>query len=215
MGYHEQKSLQSFKECELILWWYHVNDIMCLFSSESDADKFFAFLNQRHPKIKFTIEEQIENQLSFLDLLITSNGDIFLTSVYWKKALPWFIYYSFVPFSYKIGLVKTLLHRAFAISSNWSIFHLELSQTKELLEKNLCPSDFTDQQIKQYLHAQLVIKKHQEPSNSTYVSYYKLLYIWNLSTEIKQQIMKDRKYYCKSTNIKIIFSPFKVRDLLC
>ena len=35
-----------------------------------------------HPKIKFTIEKQTENQLSFLDLLITSNGDNFLTSVY-------------------------------------------------------------------------------------------------------------------------------------
>ena len=86
---------------------------------------------------------------------------------------------------------------------------------KGLLEKNLYPSNFIDQHIKQYLHAQLVIKKHQEPSISTYVSYYKLLHIGNLSTEIKQQIMKDRKYYCKSTNIKIIFSPFKVRDLLC
>ena len=35
-----------------------------------------------HPQIKFTIEKQTENQLSFLDLLITSNGDNFLTSVY-------------------------------------------------------------------------------------------------------------------------------------
>ena len=47
-----------------------------------------------------------------------------------------------------MGLVKTLLHRAFLISSNWSNFHLELSKTKELLEKNLYPSNFIDQQIK-------------------------------------------------------------------
>ena len=53
-----------------------------------------------------------------------------------------------------MGLVKTLLHRAFVISSNWSIFHLELSKTKELLEKNLYTSNFIDQQKKQYLHAQ-------------------------------------------------------------
>ena len=45
----------------------------------------FAFLNQRHTKIKFTIEKQTENQLSLLDLLITFNGDNFLTSVYRKK----------------------------------------------------------------------------------------------------------------------------------
>ena len=56
--------------------------------------------------------------------------------------------------SYKIDLVKTL-HGAFVISSNWSIFHLELGKTKELLEKNLYPSNFIDQKIKQYLHAQL------------------------------------------------------------
>ena len=72
---------------------------------------FLLFLNQQHPKLTFTIEKQTENQLSFLDLLITSNGNNFLTSVYRKKALHWFIHYlSFTSFSYKLGLVKTLLH---------------------------------------------------------------------------------------------------------
>ena len=56
--------------------------MICFFNSESDADKFFVFLNQKHPKIKYTIEKQTGNQLSFLDLLITSNGDNFITSVY-------------------------------------------------------------------------------------------------------------------------------------
>ena len=118
-----------------------------------------------------------------------------------------------MPFSYKIGLFKTLLHRAFVISNNWSIFHLELSKTKEILEKNLYPSNFIDQQIKQCLHAQCSDKKHKEPSNFTYVSYYKLSYIANLLTGIKQKIIKHCQYYCKSTNIKIVFSPFNVGDL--
>ena len=77
MGYHEQKWLKSFEECELILYRRYM-DIICLFNSESDADKFFVFLNQRHPKIKFTIEKQTKNQLSFLDLLTICNGDNFL-----------------------------------------------------------------------------------------------------------------------------------------
>ena len=84
MGYHEQKWLQSFEECELILYRRYVDDIVCLFNSQSDADKFFDIRNQRHPKIKFTIEKQndLKNQLAFLDLLITCNGDNFLTSIY-------------------------------------------------------------------------------------------------------------------------------------
>ena len=88
MGYHEQKWLQSFEECELVLYRRYVDDIICLFNCESDADKFFVFLNQRHPKIKFTIEKQTENQLSFLDLLITSNGNNFQK----KKAFHWFMH---------------------------------------------------------------------------------------------------------------------------
>ena len=190
-----------------------MDDIICLFNSECDADKFFVFLNQLHPKIKFTIGKQTENQRSFLDLLITSNVNNFLTSVYWKKHSNGLYtnYLSFTPFSYKIDLLKTLLHRAFVIISNWSIFHLQLRKTKELLEKNLYPSIFIDQQIKQYLHVQCSDKKHKEPSNSTYISYYKLPYIGNLSTEIKQIIIKHCKYYCKSINIKSVFLPFKFR----
>ena len=57
IGYHEQKWLQSFEECELILYRRYVNDIICLFNSKSDAQKFFVFLNQLHLKIKFIIEK--------------------------------------------------------------------------------------------------------------------------------------------------------------
>ena len=156
-----------------------------------------------NPKIKFTVENQTENQLSFLDLLISCNGDNFLSSIYRKKRSIGLYtnYLSFTPFSYKIGLVKTLLHRAFVISSNWSIFHLELNKTKEMLEKNLYPSNLIDQQIKQYLHAQCIDNKHKEHCNSLYISYYKLPCIGKLSTEIKQEVIKHFKYYCKSTNI--------------
>ena len=55
----------------------------------------------------------------------------------------------------------------------------------------------------------VLTKKHKEPCNSTYVSYYKLPYVGNLLTEIKQKVIK----YCKSTNIKIVFSLFKVGNL--
>ena len=173
-----------------------MDDIICLFNGESDADHFFVFLNQRHPKIKFTIEKQIKNQLSFLDLLITSNS---LTSVYWKNHFIglYINHLRFTPFSYKTGLVKTL-HRVFVISGDWSIFHLELSKTKELPEKNLYPSSFIYQQIKQYLHAQFSDIKHKEPGNSTYVFIIQISLYWKFVDRNKQNIIKHCKYYCKS-----------------
>ena len=40
----------------------------CLFKSETDAERFFVFLNGQHPDVKFTIEKAKNNQLSFLDI---------------------------------------------------------------------------------------------------------------------------------------------------
>ena len=43
MGQYEQKWLQSLEECEVILYRRYVADIICLFTSEFDADNFFLF----------------------------------------------------------------------------------------------------------------------------------------------------------------------------
>ena len=63
------------------------------------------------------------------------------------------------------------------------------------------------------MHVQFSDKKPKEPNNSTCVSYYTLPYIGNLSTEIKQKIIKHYKYYCKNTNIEIAFFSFQVENL--
>ena len=53
MDYHEANWLQVFKKCEIILYRCYV-DIICLFDGESDADRFYGFLNKQNPNIKFT-----------------------------------------------------------------------------------------------------------------------------------------------------------------
>ena len=58
MGYHEANWLQVFKDCEIILYRRYVDDIICLSDSESDADKFYEFLNKKHPNIKFIFEKK-------------------------------------------------------------------------------------------------------------------------------------------------------------
>ena len=67
MEYFEHKWLQSFEECKVIIYRRYMDDIICLFDSESDPDKFFIFRNQQHPNIKLTIRKQMHNQVSFLD----------------------------------------------------------------------------------------------------------------------------------------------------
>ena len=85
MGYHEE--LQVFKDCEIILYPCYVDDIICSFNSESDADTFYEFLNKQHPSLKFTFEKQKNNQISFLDILIKINGETFSTTIFRKEQL--------------------------------------------------------------------------------------------------------------------------------
>ena len=43
MDYYETWRLNTFQECEIILYGRYVDDIICLFNCKSDVDKFFEF----------------------------------------------------------------------------------------------------------------------------------------------------------------------------
>ena len=49
----------NFKNVKIALHRRYIDGIICLFNCESDADKFFAFLNTQHLNIKFTFEKQV------------------------------------------------------------------------------------------------------------------------------------------------------------
>ena len=76
--------MQVFKDCEIILYRRYVDHIIFLINSESDADKLYEFLNKQHPNIKFTFQKQLNNQISFLDILIKNNGENFSTTIFRK-----------------------------------------------------------------------------------------------------------------------------------
>ena len=41
MGFHEKRWLDQFQFCKVLLYRRYVDDIICLFNSEQDADDFF------------------------------------------------------------------------------------------------------------------------------------------------------------------------------
>ena len=40
-GYHERFWLEEFETCEVVLYRRYVDDIICLFACDKDADDFF------------------------------------------------------------------------------------------------------------------------------------------------------------------------------
>ncbi len=107
-------------------------------------------MNDQHPNIHFTSDSEVDGKFSFLDVNIDSNSGNFVTSVYKKPTFSGVYgnYDSFIPHGYKIGLVPTLLHRAFCICSSWSLFHIEVEKLRLILHRN-----FIDKCIERFLNS--------------------------------------------------------------
>ena len=117
-------------------------------------ESFFTFLNGQHSAINFTNEEESNNCLSFLDVLITRNDDNKLTTSIHRKPFFSGLYLkfdSFVPHSFKRGLVNCLVNRAWHICSNFDLFHSELDYLRTVLASSGYPTNFVDSCIRRFL----------------------------------------------------------------
>ena len=77
-----------------------------------------------------------------VDVFIDNSNPAFLiTSVFRKSSYTGLLtnFYSFVPLSYKLGLVCTLVDRAFKINNTWFGFHDNIKELTNILGKNMFP----------------------------------------------------------------------------
>ena len=112
--------------------------ILCLFENKIQGFAFHDYINKQHPNIKFTSEEQENSALPFLDILIDNSGDKIKTSVNHKPTYTGLLtnFNSFIPFTYKSGLIRTLVDRCFRIASDWKRFDFDLKNLVKTLGRN-------------------------------------------------------------------------------
>ena len=110
--------------------------------------------------MNFTHEIEKNNSLAFLDVLVTRENT-FCTSLYRKPTFSGLYsnFKSFMPDSYKKGLIFTLLHRAFVLCCDWNQLHAEVTFLKDIFRKNAFPGFFTDRCIKVFLDKISVARK--------------------------------------------------------
>ena len=84
----------------------------------------------------------MNNQISFLEVLMETNGDQFDVSVVHKKIVIEVLtnYLIHISLSYRVGPVKTLLHHAIVINSRWFFFMRRLK--KKVFGKHFSTSEF-------------------------------------------------------------------------
>ena len=143
-----------FRAPKILFYRRYVNDTFCLFHAEHDAILFFDYINSRHPNIRFTMEKEAQHKLPFLDVLIDNNDpNSFLTRVYRKKTFTGLLtnYFSFTSYSYKVGLIRTLVDRAYKINNTWLGLHEDITKLMEILKKNLFPAHLIERVVNRYI----------------------------------------------------------------
>ena len=109
-------------------------------------------MSSKHPNIKFSIEKEEDGCLPFLDVNVFHENHKFATNLYRKKTFSgvYTNFKSFMPETYKIGLIKSLF-QCFRLCSDFIKFRHEIDKLKSILYKNSYPRDLLDKCIKELL----------------------------------------------------------------
>ncbi|KAI8484583.1 hypothetical protein Bbelb_376900 [Branchiostoma belcheri] len=102
------------------------------------AQEFTDHLNSLDPDIKFTFEQEEDGALPFLDTLTTLNPNRSLRVSIYRKAThtdQYLHFFSNHPLEHKLGVIKTLLHRANTIIRDPADRSSEIEHVTEALKK--------------------------------------------------------------------------------
>ena len=209
--HHETRWLE---ECPLsfmpMFYARYVDDIFVLLQSKEHTALLAEYLSSKHASITFTYEEENDNVLPFLDVNVFRDADRFSSTVHRKSTFSgvYTNYSSFMPDTYKRGLVSTLLYRAYAISSTYKTLHEEIERLKVIFRKNNYPSRFVDKCIYNFFN-----KIHGPRTHLTTVPKKEftlfLPFLGSLSWRTKNSLIRSFREYLPFSKLKIIFKSSK------
>ena len=137
VGFQERHLFERFPKPFIYL--RYVDDTFVSFRSRNDVLLFFDKLNELQSSLSFTMEEENNNKLSFLDVLVERCDSSFLILVY-RKPTSTGLYLSWDSFalrSRKLNLIRCLSYRVLNICCDNKIEE-ELKVIKEILINILC-----------------------------------------------------------------------------
>jgi len=167
----ENKVFADYPELKPLIYTRYVDDCFVLVRDvQSLLDVKSKFEEQS--VLSFTYETESSSKLAFLDILINRRQDNFETTVYVKSTNSGdcLNYRSVCPDRYKVGVIKTLLHRGLQICNDWNNFHQEVLRIKQLLTNNNFPMRVIDDTVNEFLNK--VLKPGDFVSDKQEISIY-------------------------------------------
>jgi hypothetical protein len=171
MGYIEGLVLKTIKP---IKYCRYVDDI---FVTVQNIDELLQLKDEleKASVLKFTYEMEKDRSLNFLDVHVSVKRDLFHTTVYVKgtDGGECLNFDSLCPLRYKIGVIKSFLHRAYTVCSDWESFHIETTRIRQLLINNNFNIAIIDKTIKDFLNTKMSRYKENEEKEAQIRLYFK------------------------------------------
>ena len=161
------------------------------------------------------MEREENHKIPFLDVLFDNNSNHgIISSVFHKKTYTGLLtnFYTFVPFSYKSGLVRTLVDGTFKINNTWAGFHFDINNLTKTLGRNLFPSKVIENVVRKFLNKYFTSDSCQSAARKDNCLYFKLPYIGPFSITAQRRIKKLVSTFCSDLDIKLVFTPFKIKS---
>ena len=207
LSFHERTWLANCpSEFKPLFFRRYVDDCFVIFRSRDHVRLFKDYLNSQHPNISFTCQLEDKSTLPFLDVSI-DRTDGFTTSVYRKPSFTGLFtnFDSFIPLSFKRGLVYTLLDRYFKICSSYHLFHSEILKLKKILLNNGYPEVFLDRCIRVFLDRLFCPPPHDTNVSHKTVINFSLPFTESHSLQIRTQIIKLCSSAFPDLSLRFIF----------
>ena len=216
LSHLEDRWLNDFHGSKPIYYRRYVDDIFCIFDNAQDANSFFDYLNSRHPNLQFTMQNETEHKLAFLDVLVDNNSrESIVTSIFHKSTFTGLYtnINSFTPFSYKIGLIKTLVDRCCKVNSTWAGLNRDFETLCKDLMRNCYPRHLIEKVFRDRVNEAVGYMTPRQPK-PTNVRYYCIPYIGRYSIVARKRLKMLSRKYCNSNVAELVFKSFKVADML-
>ncbi|XP_078698375.1 uncharacterized protein LOC144925943 [Branchiostoma floridae x Branchiostoma belcheri] len=117
-------------------WDRYVDDTAGIVNQQAHEQELFEHINQQHDSIKFTMEREQDGRLPMLYVMLIKNQDRTITTDVYRKEthtdhyLQWS---SNHPVQQKLGIVKTLMHRADTLIQDRTLREVEKGKVRNAL----------------------------------------------------------------------------------
>lgn len=130
-----------------------MDDILCIWNGEEDdLNKLHDYLNNLKPKLKFTIEREVNNKINFLDLTIKRTNNDLEFEIYRKPTQ----INNIIPFNsnhhmqHKNAALNCYIHRMHKVPLLPEAFEKEYKYIKNLAKEHHFPENHIDKLIQRF-----------------------------------------------------------------